>query len=176
MARLFRPPIPLEVKCRVLLRQLGEMFPNAVITARPRGLGRLHALLMRQLADALMCLPEDLRLDHDPALALRERTGEGKSTVYTPAANDPEYLAYRPHGAEHDGSHDVKTRIRGDHGQFSDITLIKRERRRQKKAAAAKDLKKNPSKWRSVGFAKSKKKMKAGETRWPKRSFPKRRK
>jgi hypothetical protein len=58
----------------------------------------------------------------------------GEIWVYEPDANDPEYLVYRPHGAQHAGSHDVKTRIRGEHGQFSDIAMIKRQRRRERPA------------------------------------------
>lgn len=152
MPRLWRPTIPVEVKCRVVLRQLGEMFIDRVIesnrcrpgnaylkgigvpTTRP-GLGRLLAESLNRLAELLNCKVEDLRLDHDPALALRQRRGEGKQTVYTPNANDAAHLLYRPHGTQFSGSHDVKTRIRGDRGQYSDIVLIKRERRRQQKTS-----------------------------------------
>jgi hypothetical protein len=88
------------------------------------------------LADAFGCEVSELRLDHDPPLALRpqERRGLGRKTYYTPDANDPEHLFYRPHGAQHAASHDVKTRIRGEHGQFSDIAMIKRQRRRERPA------------------------------------------
>lgn len=165
MGRLFRPAIPVEIRCRVLLRQLGEMFPDAVIAEHRRGLGSLAEALQGRLADLLGCAISDLRIDHDPALALRERSGEGRATVYRPDANDPEFLAYRPHGAEFEGSHDVKTRIRGPHGQFCDLTLIKRERRRQRKAAAANEPK--------LRFAKTKQKIKFGKTRWPSRPFQK---
>lgn len=166
MSRLFRPAIPAEVRCRVLLRQLGEMFPEAVIAEHRRGLGALAEALQRRLAELLQCTVKDLRLDHDPPLGLRPRSGEGRATVYVPDANDPEFLAYRPHGTEFEGSHDVKTRIRGDNGQFSDITLIKRERRRQKKEAAAKQ----PTRPK---FGKTKQKIRSGKTAWPKRAFPK---
>jgi hypothetical protein len=82
----------------------------------------------------LSCLPiqKPLELDHDPPLAVRQfnpRTGK-----YKPDANDPNHLFYRT--AE---DHRVKTNIRGEHGQYSDRTLIKRERRRQKP--------KKPSHW-----------------------------
>lgn len=183
MARLYRPAIPLEVKCRVLLRQLGEAFPDDAIEANrfrpgdaylkghgvfvPRGLGDYHERLMERLSELLNCKPDELRLDHDPPLALRDRTGEGKRTTYKPAANDPEHLAYRPHGTEHEGSHDVKTRIRGDHGQYSDIVLIKRKRRRERKAAEAKLRNKRPQ-WKVA--------RKAIRSRWPKRKFPKKEK
>lgn len=169
MARLYRPAIPVEVRCRVVLRQLGEMFADDVIRANrfvpravpTRSLARLLAEKLEQLAALLKCEVKELRLDHDPALGLREKIGDGKKTRYVPDANDPEHLAYRPHGAEHAGSHDVKTRIRGDHGQYSDIVLIKRERRRERRACN------KPAK---------KARVLAKKTKWPKRSFQKRKK
>jgi hypothetical protein len=133
---LYRPAIPLEVKLRVVLRQLGEMFPDDVIAIakKNRCLARQLNGSLAMLASNLGCEVKDLRLDHDPALATRpqERRGLGKKTYYVPDANDPEFMKYRPHGAQFEGSHDVKTRIRGDHGQFSDIALIKRQRRRER--------------------------------------------
>jgi hypothetical protein len=136
MARLFRPTIPVEVKCLVALRQVADPDLNAApeaILAAERNRGALLALLLRMLAEMLGCTVKDLRLDHNPPLGARQRKGEGKKTIYDPPANSPAHLAYRPHGTQFDGSHDVKTRIRGDHGQYSDIVLVKRERRRQKK-------------------------------------------
>jgi hypothetical protein len=81
------------------------------------------------LASCLGCDAKDLQLDHDPPLGARERKGDD----YKPAANDPDYLIYRPKV-----EHAVKTRIRGEHGQYSDLVLIKRERRRLKKKIKAK--------------------------------------
>lgn len=154
MPRLPRPPIPVAVKCRVVLRQLGEMFIDDVIRANrfvprvvpSRSLGALLHDRLPKLAELLGCTVKDLRLDHNPALENRMKlleTGQwvmvvpkgGKVVRYDPPANDPDSFLYRPHGAEFDGSHDVKTRIRGDHGQFSDNTLAKRERRRERKKA-----------------------------------------
>jgi hypothetical protein len=159
MARLYRPSIPVEVKCRVALRQLGEMFIDAVIEAdRPRpgdaymkgikafvprrGLGVLLAEKLAVLAELLNCKIEDLRLDHNPALGARQRRGEGKHTVYMPVANDPEYLIYREKHAHH-----IKTNIRGDGAQHPDRVLIKRERRRTSKNSAK--VKKPKRKWGS---------------------------
>lgn len=171
MARLFRPTVPVEVKCRVALRQLGEMWPDKAIDARrhvpsnrlpPRGgLGAYLGELLERLADLLGCAVADLRLDHDPPLALRpqERCGlGGRKVYYVPDANDPEHLKYRPHGTQFAGSHDVKTRIRGEHGQFSDIVLIKRQRRRNRHEQQVKTGLK-------PGF-KAKKKMKS-RSAWP---------
>src|SRR6185369_1150215 len=55
---------------------------------------------------------------------------------YVPDANDPANLKYRPHGAQFDGTRDAQNRTRGEHGQFSDIALIKRERRRTREPTA----------------------------------------
>jgi hypothetical protein len=174
--RLYRPTIPLEIKCRVALRQLGEMFPDDVIKLNQpkrdagymvgvvglsgRSLGKLLPDLLSRLAELLCCKVEDLRLDHDPPLAARpkERRGLGKKTYYTPDANDQEHLKYRPHGPEHAGSHMIKTNVRGDHGQHPDRVLIKKQRRLERGPKP-----KRGPKIQSRGFEKS-------------RPFPKRRK
>jgi hypothetical protein len=132
MAKLYRPSIPVEVKCRVLLGQLGEAWPDAVLNYWRRKHSILLLHLKGKLAPLLGCEIADLRLDHDPPLALRPQELRGRKLYYVPDANDPEHLRYRPHGAQFAGSHDVKTRIRGEHGQFSDIALIKRQRRRER--------------------------------------------
>lgn len=90
--------------------------------------------LRSALAEQIGCDVKDLRLDHDPPLGARprRRSGLGRKTYYTPDANDPDHLFYRPHGPEHAGSHLVKTNIRGDHGQHPDRVLIKKERKRER--------------------------------------------
>lgn len=134
MARLYRPHIPLPVRCQVAARQLRERGIQPISTKK---LSTYLFLALDELARAMKCERSDLRLDHDPPLGARpqERRGLSKKTFYTPDANDPEHLFYRPHGAQFERSHDVKTRIRGDHGQYPDIVLIKRERRRQRRKA-----------------------------------------
>lgn len=164
MPRLYRPHIPLDVRCRVALRQLGEMFIDDVIAANT---GRYRAFLdelLQALAELLR--PGEaikLQLDHDPPLGAREKTGEGADTVYTPDANDPEFLIYREKEA-----HGIKTRVRGEHGQYSDLALIKRKRSRER------PKKKRPG--FTFGVNKSTKKMKRPKTRWASRPFPKRKK
>lgn len=156
MARLPRPNPSVEVRCRVVLRQLGEFFIDDVIRANrfvprvvpSRNLGRLLDEQLAALAALLKCEVKDLWLDHDPALENREKlvempNGHRRRTVvvpkdakvlrYFPDANDPEHLFYRPQGTQFAGSHDVKTRIRGDRGQLSDNALAKKERRRLRK-------------------------------------------
>ena len=145
--RLYRPYVPVEVKCRVLLRQIGEIWIDEVLEANRGNLGDLLIELRGRLAALLDCPVSSLQLDHDPPLGARVRlqSSDGKCrTIYRPAANDPEHLVYRVKEA-----HRVKTLVRGDHGQFSDLALIRREKKRGRPPKP-----KRP---------------------WPKRSFPKRR-
>jgi hypothetical protein len=85
---------------------------------------------------------KDLRLDHDPALCNREQRvywrgddvqGMNRIVLYTPAANDPEHLIYRSHA-----DHDIKTRVRGDGAQHSDLALRRIAKRRERKEARGK--------------------------------------
>jgi hypothetical protein len=164
MARLYRPSIPLKARCRVALRQLGEMFIDDVIDANEGRYGALLAGLLIRLAELLR--PGEsirLHLDHDPPLGAREqiKARHPAPYAYRPDANDPEFLIYREAEA-----HGIKTRVRGEHGQHSDLTLIKREKRRLNK-----NLKKNRSIWRSSSQGK---KRARPTTNWPKRKFHKR--
>jgi hypothetical protein len=165
---LYRPHIPTSVKVKVAERQFDAKFPNGRepydLLKRDWTLSRRLEWLLFNIARAIGCGVSELRLDHDPPLGARPRRGEGKRTVYTPAANDPKWLSYRPHGVQFEGSHDVKTRIRGDHGQYSDITLIKRQRRRERREL------KPGKKASTLVLTKRPKKP------WPKRKFETRRK
>jgi len=155
MPRLLRPHIPVEGRVRVVLRQLGELFPDGVIDdAHACSLGLRHVLeerLMR-MAELLACAVADLRLDHDPALGARKKVfKKGVHVGYIPDANDPEHLFYRDHR-----SHLVKTNIRGLHGQHPDRVLIKKHRRYEK------GIKVKPKKkWRSRPFSKGKQKIRS---------------
>lgn len=134
MSRLPRPTVPVKVELQVVLRQLGISPLLASITVD-------HAVVHRQcgihrdfflelLADKFGCAVNELDLDHDPAMENREKVyRKGVHVDYKPAANDPEFLHYRPHGPEFIGSHDVKTRIRGDHGSYSDAALARKIKR-----------------------------------------------
>lgn len=146
MARLPRRHIPLEVKCRVALAQLGEMWPDDVIArwrprgpaARsvpsgeplgPRGLGRLLEGLLARLAVLLGCDVSQLRLDHNPALGARQKRQDRAGAIigYIPDEHDPAFLIYRTvHG------HHIKTNIRGDGAQHPDRVLIKRQKRHER--------------------------------------------
>jgi hypothetical protein len=174
MPRLYRPVIPIEIKCRVILRQLGEIFIDDVIrlnrfvpreSVHRRSLARLLAKKQEEFASLLGCTVPELRLDHDPPLAARpkHRRGLGKKTFYIPDANDPDHLFYRPHGPQHAKSHLIKTNVRGDHGQHPDRVLIKKARKLERgpkpKRAIARFSAKNPKQ----------------KTKWASRPFPRRR-
>lgn len=153
MPKLFRPYVPIAVRCQVAERQARMFSPHPGLLVRECGetFGTRLKKLLGFLSACFGCEVKDLRLDHDPPLALRDEVRHGgMTTLYIPDANDPEHLAYRPHGAQFEGSHDIKTRVRGDHGQFSDIALIKRQRRRERPPKAKK-------KWASRPFPKRKK-------------------
>lgn len=134
MPRLYRPHIPLDVRCRVAMRQLGELWPDEALEAHDGALGAFLVQLLKKLTELLG--EETLHLDHDPPLAARlvmtrstiNMLNEGLATVYIPDANDPDYLIYR--GAQ---AHKIKTNVRGEHGQHPDRVLIKRERKRLRK-------------------------------------------
>lgn len=156
MPRLYRPHVPVEVRCRVAMRQLGEMWPDNVIEAvramRGGSLGALLSVLLAKLAGLLGCDVEDLRLDHDPALATRMRRTRAGKTLYSPDANDPAHLIYRTAHA-----HLIKTNVRGDAAQHPDRVLIKRARRKNR-----------------IGIKAAKKD--SPKRKWPSRPFPKGRK
>ena len=162
MTRLYRPTIPIEIKCRVLLRRVGELWIDEAVAAHRGALSTFLTQLRLKLAELLNCEPDDLRLDHDPALATRQRIGDGKKTIYAPDANDPDYLIYREKHAHH-----IKTNIRGDGAQYPDRVLIKRERRRRQGEKhpleiVAKSFRSKKSTW-------PKRKLQSGKRPWPKR-------
>lgn len=176
MPRLLRPYIPLEVRCRVALRQLGELFIDRAIDARrPRrdagymvgvvglsggGFGAYLDELLGRLAELLACDVKSLALDHDPALGAREKVfRKGEHVGYRPDANDPEYLIYREKHAHH-----IKTNVRGDGAQHPDRVLIKKNRRIERGPRP-----KRAPRIQSRGFEKGPKRP------WGKRSFDNRR-
>ena len=141
-----RPYIPIAVRLKVALQQCEQNGLNLSFLAHNPTWPRA------QLNEALTRLfgIERFHLDHDPPLRLRKfnkRTG-----LYTPDANDADYLFYRT--AE---DHRVKTLIHGEHGQYSDRVLIKRAKRHE-----------YPIKeYTTPGFVVTKKR----DWRWPKRKL-----
>lgn len=150
MINRIRPGQPSDgVKVEVALRQLRAFGASDALMSRGEKtvlLGRQERLdlylgrLLLGLSLYIDCPVEQLRCDHDPALRTRPYNPRVKNVAarYTPHANDANALEWRPQGAEFARSHHVKTNVRGDNGQYSDVVLIKRERRREKKANAKK--------------------------------------
>jgi hypothetical protein len=132
--RLPRPYIPLDVKCTVAERQVAASRPQVNIiknaATEPSNKARLAVLLHYLFGD------EPVHLDHEPALALRHRSAAGR---YKPAANNPDHLVWRTGEA-----HRTKTLRRGDHGQHSDIALIRRAKKRKLKSLPKKPARKWP--------------------------------
>jgi hypothetical protein len=150
MARLHRPHVPLDVQCAVALRQNGlDPGERASVLRRFKGAyGKLLDAILVVVASNQHCAVDNLQLDHDPPLGARRKVWHD----YIPKANDPDYLVWRDKE-----SHRVKTLVRGEHGQYSDLALIKRERRRNRKQS------------------RPKQKIAARKKPWPKRKFQKRR-
>lgn len=127
--RLHRPYIPLSARVRVAERQIEQrgFFPDIIGMECPQR-ERLDALLRFLFRD------EPVQLDHDPALVNRKRrTMRDGRIVYTPDANDPLYLIYRTKA-----EHDIKTRVRGDGAQLSDLAIARKRKRKERKAAKPK--------------------------------------
>jgi hypothetical protein len=149
-----RPGLPpVKTRIKVLRRQFQEPPAQFDGEANRDYLERL----LCALADAKGCERADLRLDHDPMLRVRKYNPNKKVIAdrYTPHAHDPDCLLYRPQPPEFEGSHHVKTYVRGERGQFSDTMLANRERKRERKA-------KTKPKY-----------FKAAKKVWPSRPFPK---
>jgi len=129
--KLLRPHIPIPVRIAVVQKQLLRF--DVAAPDREKGerqevyLDRLLGLLST-LMDALF---EPLQLDHDPALTNRKKIfRNGKHVGYSPAANNPDYLIYRTKA-----EHDIKTRVRGDGAQYSDLALARKNKRIEKRRA-----------------------------------------
>lgn len=180
MARLYRPHIPLRVRCKVAERQLRERDPVKVgyATSGKKTAGSRLQILLPWLAKTFGCEVSELRLDHDPPLAARPRIrlGLGRKTRYQPDANDPVYLEYRPHGPEHARSHLIKTNVRGDHGQHPDRVLIKKARKLEKKSTSVYTSPRFKPAIATGRFKDAKSQVYPRKHKWPKRPFQKRRK
>lgn len=138
--RIRPPQPPTDIQLYVALRQLELVDAIAAVNGarQSRTLGRRLVDARNDLATAIGCSPDQLRIDHTWMLRVRAykpRNGKPVASWYTPHAHDPEYLRWRPQGAEYAGSHHVKTFVRGEHGQYSDTALANRERHRERKAA-----------------------------------------
>jgi hypothetical protein len=144
--RLARPHIPLEVRCRVALRQMDNPLSESAIGPP---WGTLLKFLLLQLAGRLGCEVSDLELHHRPALVNRQRKRNGD---YDPPANHPDFLVYLS-----DHAHDIETRVRGLHGQHSDLAIVRKRKRKEKKAKRRKTV------WPTRPLRSA--------SRWPKRAM-----
>jgi hypothetical protein len=133
MARLFRPYVPIKVQLRVAEDQLlarGMPPPQFdPLTQRKLPAKQRLYLALRDLFDE-----RKAQLDHDPALCNRRKIMRHGSFIrYDPDANDPAYLIWRPAD-----EHNIKTRVRGEHGQLSDLAIARKRKRSERKKAAPK--------------------------------------
>lgn len=156
MARLLRPYIPISVRIVVARRQLADIGICTLVSADLDTVGmnapaRLAVYLQRAFGAS------DVDLDHDPALGARRKImRNGEIVGYDPDANDPDFLIYREGAA-----HQIKTNVRGEHGQHPDRVLIKKNRRLEEREGV------RPVK-RGVGFSQ-KVKSKSSQKPWPSR-------
>lgn len=129
MARLPRPYIPWSVREQVIDRQMAEasFAPTAAALDTDSAERRVRWKLEEFFSG------KAVELHHRPALVNRHHVyRDGRVVAYIPAANDPEHLVYLLAGAGED--HDVETRVRGLHGQHSDLALARKRKRKERKA------------------------------------------
>ena len=143
--RLKRPHIPLSVRVRVIERQLLEVGITPFIFTNRLSLGRQ---LGYHLVDRFGY--QKVELHHRPALINRQKYVRNGKILYRPDANDENYLVYLPAD-----EHDIETRVRGQHGQHSDLALVRKRKRKERKATRRK------TKWPSRPLRSA--------SRWPKR-------
>lgn len=106
----YRPKVPEHIQQLVALKQCEAI--GVVVDSYP-GTTRKRAALLVLFGD------QAVQLDHDPALILRPY--DKRTRKYLPDANNPEYLRWRATAPEAEGSHFIKTYVRGAHGARSDI-------------------------------------------------------
>ncbi len=141
--KLPRPYIPLRVRVQVAERQFYKVFGRLPDVHGFKNYGQwLRVLLSSMFGNT------PVELHHRPALCNREWLGHLVVPRYVPDANDPDYLVYLPAGPG--SEHDIETRVRGQHGQHSDLGLARKRKRIERKAKRPK------RKWPSRPFPKKK--------------------
>lgn len=167
MAKRERPAhVPIGVQLAVAERQISlsgfmpqyllEIFPSsnwsACNWANPKSLSASRKL---KIALRILFGEQTVNLDHNPALITRAYNPRIKDVAarYTPNANDPDYMAWRPKARDAERSHDIKTFVRGDNGQLSDIGLRNKQRRMDRNRGIIKS-KRPKAKIKSRGFKK----------------------
>lgn len=149
MSRLPRPRIPFDVRLAVALRQLGRDADTIKmlvdIAKEQRSCGSELKIALAELLNREG--GNKLELHHRPSLVNRPRKGDD----YVPRANDPDGLVYL-----RDDDHDVETRIRGLHGQHSDLALARKNKRiaRNRDPKRRKAKIKSGNRWPAKGIRK----------------------
>jgi hypothetical protein len=144
--RLLRPRIPIAIRRQVAARQGLELNHRGTVNGY-----QLHH-------DPALCNRDIVEVDAKEALrAIAE--GERHPTWfyfdrmlrYEPDANDPNHLVYMPID-----DHDIRTRVRGAHGQHSDLALRRKRKRAERKAKRPKrKWPKRKMRWWSSRFSSS---------------------
>jgi hypothetical protein len=156
MSRLPRPHIPLKIRVHVAERQFdaaksfahenGERAASVFRSFVDREHWKGRSSLREQLDMFLRLLfgNQKAELHHRPALVNREKIKRGGIIVgYRPPANSPAHLFWLP-----EADHDVETRVRGQHGQHSDLGLARKNKR------IAKNRAKGQARRKASGFPK----------------------
>jgi len=136
--RLPRPNVPFGNRVQVAERQYFEKYGHAAdwgSTGKPPSLKYKLTMLLRVLFDL-----RPAQLHHRPALLNRLQIN-GK---YHPDANDPNFLVYLLAS-----DHDIETRVRGPHGDYSDLAKARKRKRIERKT------KRPRRRLRSRGFDKT---------------------
>lgn len=170
MAKRERPShIPLSVQVAVAERQLGNTREKMEYVLFCSGTKRMSLANRLSIALGILFGAQTVNLDHTWALIDRRYNQRIKRVAdrYTPNANDPAYLEWRPKARDATRSHDIKTFVRGDNGQLSDIGLRNKQRRmdrnrgitkskRPRKAIKSRGFQKTPTKhkWASRPFGR----------------------
>lgn len=148
MSRLVRPHIPVEIRAKVIMRQAIECgMDRSAIDLLPQAMkpSRIVRFLLARLFPG-----EQVHLDHDPALGARKKVyRNGVHVDYSPKANDPRYLIYRTKT-----EHQLKTNVRGEHGQYPDRVLIKKQRRLERGTKRRKVKIRSANRWPPRGSRK----------------------
>lgn len=138
MAKLHRPYILLAVRVKVAERQFNQRTGLHACKPGRMSDGRWLIILLSELFG-----DKKYALDHNPALVnRRQRKHRDGSVSYIPDANDPDFLLYREDGPG--SNHDIKTRVRGDGAQLSDLAIARKRKRREKKMVAQRAKQPNP--------------------------------
>ena len=125
---LERPHVPWSIRREVIERQMREAHLEPTLGELYTGSDeRATRWMIERLFPG-----ERVQLHHRPALINREkRVSEIDGFVwYKPPANDPDHLVYLPAD-----DHDVETRVRGQHGDYSDLALRRKRKRIERKAS-----------------------------------------